>query len=510
MRGTIALLLAGLATILGGPALSQDATASIAETGQAFSSLQQALDTAAAGQTVSLEGRHAGTFLIDKTLTLSGVGEAILDGGGGGTVLVIAADDVRVEGLTVQGSGISATPLTVWGDAGIRIDADGARLSGLTVRDNDWGILLRGGAGSEIVDSEITDNRMDGIKLMGGEGHVIARNRLLRNKTGVLVDALYEGGALRETIVPEMNDPKSLARCAEVKDTAVPATGHVIEDNHVEGNEAMGITLFWYARDNRVIGNDVFLTGITRPVGDEATTFWEAALSAMIGATVDLDAARFLGTGILLSCMPEQNLVRDNHSRDNLAYGIGLSETYRNRLETNRVDGNRIGLNMERALENVVTGNRISDNAEYGILIDLLMTRIPAGRPSSGNRFTANSISGSAVNAYDSSDTKLTFEDFDRIVEDMPWPAGVREQVLGDPAMRRQVVRQMSEAHAPGMNHWHVGTVGNHYGDFDTADEGFVDEDADGIGEAGHPIPGGGHVDRFPLTAERAAQEASR
>ena len=61
------------------------------------------------------------------------------------------------------------------------------------------------------------------------------------------------------------------------------------------------------------------------------------------------------------------------------------------------------------------------------------------------------------------------------------------------------------DAGGQGHNRWDDGTLGNHYSDFDEAAEGFADADGDGVGEVAHPIPGGGHVDRYPLTAARVA-----
>lgn len=76
-----------------------------------------------AGSTLVLApGLYRGPVVVDRPLLLLGDG-ARLEGGNAGTVLAVVADDVTVRGLTVAGSGISATN----GDAGVF--AKGNRLS---------------------------------------------------------------------------------------------------------------------------------------------------------------------------------------------------------------------------------------------------------------------------------------------------------------------------------------------------------------------------------------------
>ena len=71
--------------------------------------LQAALDTAPTGAVLRLApGLYAGVgYVIDRPLTLEGAPGAILDGGGRGRVLSVAAPDVVVRGLIVRNSGLS-------------------------------------------------------------------------------------------------------------------------------------------------------------------------------------------------------------------------------------------------------------------------------------------------------------------------------------------------------------------------------------------------------------------
>ena len=63
-------------------------------------------------------GIYPGPVSIDRPLTLEGAPGAILDGGGRGRVLSVAAPDVVVRGFTVRNSGLSLAET----DAGIYLD----------------------------------------------------------------------------------------------------------------------------------------------------------------------------------------------------------------------------------------------------------------------------------------------------------------------------------------------------------------------------------------------------
>ena len=50
-------------------------------------------------------GRYHGPVLLEIPLTLDGGGEAIIEGGGAGSVITVTGQDVTVRGLEIRGSG---------------------------------------------------------------------------------------------------------------------------------------------------------------------------------------------------------------------------------------------------------------------------------------------------------------------------------------------------------------------------------------------------------------------
>jgi nitrous oxidase accessory protein NosD len=111
---------------------------SIAGTEKRFDTLSNALRSAKDGDIIELNGGiHRGNFIIDKSITLVGIGSgdalSALDGEGHGTVVTIAADNVVIDNLEIRNSGHKSTYKTTWGDAGVLVDADNATLRRLKI-----------------------------------------------------------------------------------------------------------------------------------------------------------------------------------------------------------------------------------------------------------------------------------------------------------------------------------------------------------------------------------------
>jgi hypothetical protein len=182
-----------------------------------------------------------------------------------------------------------------------------------------------------------------------------------------------------------------------------------------------------------------------------------------------------------------------------------LNLTCRTLVEANRLEGNQSGLWVIFGEDNVIRSNRISDNSEYGILVDnwrMTLMLLPPG--ATRNLFVRNTMTGNRVNAFDRSGYTPSLEEVEALIDLTPMTHEQLETLQSDPGYRRQLAQEGLSRYQPGANRWDDGALGNHCDDFDEAAEGFRDADGDGVGEAAHPIPGGGMVDRFPLTEARA------
>lgn len=101
--------------------------------------LQTAIQQAPEGSFIRVRGGvYTGSLVIDRPLTLLGEEWPVLDGGGVGTVVKIAAPNVHVEGFIVRGSGTSHDRE----DSGILVTAPRAQVIGNQLLDALFGIQL--------------------------------------------------------------------------------------------------------------------------------------------------------------------------------------------------------------------------------------------------------------------------------------------------------------------------------------------------------------------------------
>lgn len=170
--------------------------------------LQAAIDAAAPGDVLRLApGEHRGPLVIRAAITLWGPADAVVRGGEGSTVRVVA-DSARLLGFTIAGSGQRFDLM----DGGVHLQGKDLELAGVTVRDALFGVLaercvrahvhhvtvqgtglpamgLRGDGIRlwETSDSRVHDNRVvdsrDVVVWYSSRNH-LARNEVTRSRYG--------------------------------------------------------------------------------------------------------------------------------------------------------------------------------------------------------------------------------------------------------------------------------------------------------------------------------------
>ena len=157
--------------------------------------LARAIASAEAGDILLLgRGTFHGNVVIDRPLTLRGVGEATVVGDGIGTVITIEAPGAVVTGLSVRGSGSSHKTL----DSGIKLTktATGARVEGNALHGNLHGIDVHGArdsivSGNLIVgrDDHRMNDRGNGVYVWNAPGAVISDNTVRLGRDGIFVNS---------------------------------------------------------------------------------------------------------------------------------------------------------------------------------------------------------------------------------------------------------------------------------------------------------------------------------
>jgi len=155
--------------------------------------LQQAIDQSAPGDRLLLQsGVYAGRVVIDKSLQLTGSGSSIIDGGGEGRVITVAAPDVVVRGVTVRNSGTSLATE----DSGIFVTPEGDRalIDSNHLEQNLIGVYLKGPDDAVVRDNVIVgstnarvNERGNGVQLWNTPGSVVEDNDIRYGRDGIFV-----------------------------------------------------------------------------------------------------------------------------------------------------------------------------------------------------------------------------------------------------------------------------------------------------------------------------------
>ncbi|MBT2679746.1 nitrous oxide reductase family maturation protein NosD [Bacillus sp. ISL-35] len=153
-------------------------------------SIQSAIDQAEAGDTLTIfPGTYKENIVINKRMTLIGEQGAIIDGGGKGNVIEIAAPGVTVKGLMIQNCGSGQE------DSGIFIQkADGNIIENNILKDVHNGIYITNSRDNQVLENSITSyeshfsKRGNGIHMFKGGGHLLKKNEIAAVQDGIYYD----------------------------------------------------------------------------------------------------------------------------------------------------------------------------------------------------------------------------------------------------------------------------------------------------------------------------------
>jgi nitrous oxidase accessory protein len=311
------------------------------------SSLQARLDAAPAGSTVVVPaGLYEGPVVIRGPLTVVGEAGAVIDGGGDGSVVTIAGDDVQLRGFVVRNSGRMVTEEA----AGIKVTGNGHRIERNRVHDVYFGIHVGDGARILVADNDIVPGEQHGARPGHGisawdlRDSVLRRNRIAHARDGIYL-SFTDGVVVAENVVTDCR----------------------------YGLHSM------YSRDARFEGNDAAanLLGAALMMSERLVLRGNRIRHHRQGAAA---------YGVLLKDIG--NLVA--HGNQILSNRIGIyaeavptDPASEARFTANVIAGNEVGLALQSTAALTLTGNRIAEN-----LTDVR----PLGRRlSPGMRWSSNS-----------------------------------------------------------------------------------------------------------------------
>jgi nitrous oxidase accessory protein len=266
----VLLAAGGLALSLLGPGAAPAATITVAP---GADTLNLAIAAAAPRDVLQLKaGVYRGPVSIERPLTLLGHPDSVIDGGGTGSVITVAAPDVVLRGLTLINSGASLEHEdsgVFVGPSGDRALIEDSRLTGNLI-----GVYLKGPRDAVVRGNSITgrhdlrmNERGNGVQLWNTPGSVVEDNEFRHGRDGIFATTSKRNvlrnnrfGDLRFAIhYMYTNDSElsgNVSRGNHIGYAIMFSHRLVVRGNLSDGDRDHGF-LFNYANSSQIAGNEV-------------------------------------------------------------------------------------------------------------------------------------------------------------------------------------------------------------------------------------------------------------
>jgi len=171
--------------------------------------LQEKINLAKDGDTLLLsKGKYLGNFLVNKSITLFGDGDAILDAQGKDNALIIEASNVTIDNLTIVNWGDDLTAQ----NAGIyaHTQSTGLVFKNNTLEGDSFGIWLNKAENAKVINNKIKGNlalrsadRGNGIQLSSVKNSIIKYNETSEVRDGIYVVASQDN-VIKENVMHDL------------------------------------------------------------------------------------------------------------------------------------------------------------------------------------------------------------------------------------------------------------------------------------------------------------------
>jgi nitrous oxidase accessory protein len=289
--------------------------------------LRDQLALTPAGGTLTVQpGVYRGNLVIDKPVTVEGVGHATLQGDSTGTVLTIRAAGTVVRDLMIEGSG----PGPLGNPAGVSVQADHVVVKNLHIRDTYTGVWVEGAK-----DAQIIGNVINGRKSVAVSG---ATPRSDQKMSGMVMDEPTGKSSGKN---PGKDSGKDGARAGRGDGVSLfSAVRPVVSGNTIV--DARDGVYLEYGSGTRIDCNSV--------------TDSRYAIHSMYGRSVTVAGNHFATNQsgpVMMYGGPvtlQDNVIRDQHSAAT-GFGVLLLDVGGVRLLRNVLVSNRVGLQLEGPLD---------------------------------------------------------------------------------------------------------------------------------------------------------------
>lgn len=248
-------------------------THTVGTNGCDFTSIQACIDdvNTVNGDTIEVQsGKYYENVIVNKQLTLRGIGMPVVNAGGILSAITLTADGITLEGFTATNSAFFYLTHIDY-EAGIKVNSNNNIIRNNIASDNNgMGILVEGpyysniiennilngntdgiltfGHSTTIMDNSINNNRISGIFLDGASNNVIRDNIVTGSENGLgfefANDNIIEGNTIKNNVIGLANI------CGDF-------TGNRITHNIIRDNSMRSIHLDWDGYNNLIYNNDL-------------------------------------------------------------------------------------------------------------------------------------------------------------------------------------------------------------------------------------------------------------
>jgi len=169
-----------------------------------FQSIQLAINAASNGDVIRVHsGTYTGNLILNKQITIEGVGRPVLRGNGAGSVVTVLADACVIRGFIVEHCGGDLTRE----DSGILLKSSSNLIEDNELRDILYGIYLYSSHGNTLRRNQIRGRpelkegeRGAGLHLWNSPGNIIEDNIISEERDGIYIQSCNDNQIRRNRV----------------------------------------------------------------------------------------------------------------------------------------------------------------------------------------------------------------------------------------------------------------------------------------------------------------------
>ena len=357
--------------------------------GADFTRIQDAINNASDGDSIMVHSSvYYENVVVDKSVTLKGIGHPVVDAGGEENAIMLCADGITLVGFKVTNAERSyATLVEDEYGAGIKVISSNNIITGNTASNNHGtGIYLRDSSNKTITGNNASNNLGGGIFLGFSSNNTITGNNASNNNDyGILIYDSSNNNTITGNNVSN-NDDGIILICSS-------------NNNSITGNTFVNDGLYLSSSYQNIV-EDNTVNGKLLVYLEDASDYkvedaGQIILRNCTNITVENLVLSNTSSGITL-WKTENSKISNNTVCNNDWSGIRLYDSCNNTITGNNVSNNDVGIFLYFSNNNKITGNNASNNNEHGIRLG----------DSSNNKITGNNASHNKEHGISLTDTR--------------------------------------------------------------------------------------------------------